>query len=360
MMFGTRGPGGSGPGGWRTALRKRSRIPTAAVIAIVGVVFAGLLVVPLFFGAALFFYNDDNQGECSEDDQPSASAQAGGIPKDYLKLYHKAGKKYGLSWNLLAGIGKVETDHGRSTMPGVLQGENYAGAGGPMQFLEDTWKEYAVDGNGDGKKDRHDPEDAIPTAARYLKSSGAPSRTQNAIFTYNHSMGYVHNVLGWAERYGKGGVKVVQADSAQCESGGASSETVAKAIAFAMAQRGKPYVFGASGPDAWDCSSLIQGAYASVGITIPRTTFAQWDAGKPISKGKERPGDLVFFNSGPGTAPDNPGHVGLVIKKGKMVVARCTACRPAITVEDYRKQGDWVGVRRPDVPKKKAQGALSG
>jgi cell wall-associated NlpC family hydrolase len=113
-----------------------------------------------------------------------------------------------------------------------------------------------------------------------------------------------------------------------------------------MAQRGKRYIFGANGPDAWDCSSLIQGAYRSVGLSIPRTTFEQWPFGVTVGKGSEQPGDLVFFNSGPNTAPGHPGHVGLVIGKGKMVVARCSACQPNIGVQSYNRP-DWVGVTRP-------------
>lgn len=70
-----------------------------------------------------------------------------------------------------------------------------------------------------------------------------------------------------------------------------------------MAPRGKPYVFGATGPDAWDCSSLVQAAYAAVGFAIPRTTFTQWPFGVRIPNNQAQPGDLVFFNAGPGPGP---------------------------------------------------------
>lgn len=83
-----------------------------------------------------------------------------------------------------------------------------------------------------------------------------------------------------------------------------------------------------------------------MGLSIPRTTFEQWPFGVKVGKGKEQPGDLVFFNSGPGTASDNPGHVGMVIGKGKMIVASCSTCTPNIGVKPY-KRADWVGVTRP-------------
>jgi cell wall-associated NlpC family hydrolase len=159
----------------------------------------------------------------------------------------------------------------------------------------------------------------------------------------------VNLVLDWAEKYVGGDFKVVQANGIDCADNDLpqnASELVQKIITFAMAQRGKPYVFGANGPDAWDCSSLIQAAYRSAGLAIPRTTFEQWPYGVKVGKGKELPGDLVFFNSGPGTSSNSPGHVGMVIGNGKMIVASCSSCVPAIGVKTY-KRPDWVGVTRP-------------
>ncbi|MES9537134.1 NlpC/P60 family protein [Actinomadura sp. NPDC000600] len=323
-------------------------------LCVAAVMFAALVSVPILFGTGQFLYGGGvGGGGCVDTaaagSQPAAAGDAKAVPADYLKLYQEAGKKYGIPWNVLAGVGKVETDHGRSTMPGVSSGENYAGAGGPMQFLEPTFKAFAVDGDKDGKKDRYDPADAIPTAAAYLKHNGAPDRMRTAIFQYNHSWDYVDLVLDWAKRYVGGEFKVVQANGINCEDNQLPanvSALVKTIIAFAMAQRGKPYVFGANGPDAYDCSSLIQAAYRQVGLNLPRTTFEQWPFGVKIPKGKEQPGDLVFFNSGPGTSPDNPGHVGMVIGGGKMIVASCSSCVPAIGVKTYKK-ANWVGVTRP-------------
>ncbi|HEX6467637.1 MAG TPA: NlpC/P60 family protein [Streptosporangiaceae bacterium] len=320
-----------------------------------GVLLVALLVMPVLFGAGQFLFGGGSNGGCTDTRgakaQPGEASDARSIPAAYLGLYKAAGSRYGMPWNVLAGIGKVETDHGQSKAPGVHSGENFAGAGGPMQFLAGTWRMFAVDGNSDGKKDRYDPADAIPSAAAYLKHNGAPDRMRTAIFMYNHSWGYVDAVLSWAKRYASGDFNVVEADGPVCADNaflnGISDAVVAKIISFAMAQRGKRYIFGAAGPDAWDCSSLVQAAYRQVGVDIPRTTFGQWPFGTRIPNGTEKPGDLVFFYSGPNSGPDHPGHVGLVIGGGKMVVARCSACQPNIGVQNYTVRGDLAGFTRP-------------
>jgi cell wall-associated NlpC family hydrolase len=275
-----------------------------------------------------------------------------GIPANYLALYRKAALDYGIPWEILAAVGSIESDHGRSKEPGIRSGENQAGAGGPMQFLAGTWKTYGVDGNHDGKRDRYEPADAIPAAANYLHHNGAPPKMRAALFAYNHSNAYVDDVLNRARNYRATPGTSTPSElrpPAECAGLGAvtaPNATIAKIIAFAMAQRGKPYVFGAAGPDAWDCSSLVQAAYAAAGLKIPRTTFAQWPFGVRVPNAQAQPGDLVFFNSGPGTSTTSPGHVGLVIGHGQMIAARCSTCHPAIGVETYHRP-DWLGTTRP-------------
>lgn len=134
--------------------------------------------------------------------QPSAAAQAQ-IPAGYLLLYQQAAGRYGLDWAILAGIGKVECDHGRDPDPACTHegAVNSAGAGGPMQFLASTWSAYGVDGDGDGRADRWDPADAIFGAARYLRASGAPADYEKAILAYNHAGWYVSEVEHWASVY---------------------------------------------------------------------------------------------------------------------------------------------------------------
>ncbi|UJV41158.1 MULTISPECIES: C40 family peptidase [unclassified Streptomyces] len=87
-----------------------------------------------------------------------------------------------------------------------------------------------------------------------------------------------------------------------------------KALAFARAQIGKPYVWGATGPGSYDCSGLTQAAWKAAGVDLPRTTYDQVEAGTTVPLADAKPGDLVFFY-------DNIGHVGLYIGNGMMIHA---------------------------------------
>lgn len=162
------------------------------------------------------------------------------IPPIVLNAYRTAEKIMatsapgcGISWNLLAGIGRIESGHANSgatdargtaltpilgpVLDGTLAGNEvivqsisagrvtYARALGPMQFLPGTWARYAADAVGDGKPDVQNVYDASLAAARYLCSGGLnlrdPSQVLTAILRYNNSMPYAQNVLGWAKAY---------------------------------------------------------------------------------------------------------------------------------------------------------------
>ncbi|MEV6235747.1 NlpC/P60 family protein [Lentzea sp. NPDC051838] len=71
--------------------------------------------------------------------------------------------------------------------------------------------------------------------------------------------------------------------------------TAGKALEYALAQRGDQYVFGANGPDAWDCSSLMQASYRTAGVQIPRTTYGQAGVGRPVSRSEVKAGDLIIY-----------------------------------------------------------------
>jgi membrane-bound lytic murein transglycosylase B len=169
------------------------------------------------------------------------------IPMIALNAYQNAERMMaasypscGISWNLLAGIGRIESMHanggatdasGEAARPiygpsldGSLPGNEvielsrsssrvtYARALGPMQFLPGTWSRYASDGNGDGKADVQNVFDASLAAARYLCSGGLNLRDQSQVMTailrYNNSMAYAQNVLGWAAAYATGVVPI--------------------------------------------------------------------------------------------------------------------------------------------------------
>ncbi len=234
-----------------------------------------------------------------------------GIPPEYLRLFQAAGAAYGIPWEVLAGIGKVECDDGQDPDPSCTQpgAVNYAGAGGPMQFLAETWAVYGVDANHDGSASRWDPPDAIYSAARYLKANGAPGELRGAIFAYNHSTAYVETVLRWAALYEQQSGQLVTPLA-----GGPAG----RAVAFALSQRGVPYVYGGEGPGGYDCSGLVQTTYRTAGIDLPRTAQEQYDAGPRLPAGAPlAPGDLVFF----GSSLSNVTHVGIVLAPGEMVDA---------------------------------------
>ncbi|MEN8653814.1 NlpC/P60 family protein [Streptomyces sp. 21So2-11] len=98
------------------------------------------------------------------------------------------------------------------------------------------------------------------------------------------------------------------------ESGGAYAAKAEKVLAFARAQIGKPYVWGAAGPSSYDCSGLTQGAWKAAGVDLPRTTWDQVEVGTRIATDDLKPGDLVFFY-------DDISHVGIYIGDGKMIHA---------------------------------------
>jgi len=181
---------------------------------------------------------------------PSAVVNSPGslrIPAVVLSAYRNAERMMasayptcGVSWNLLAGIGRIESLHANGgatdthgtavrpiygpTLDGTLPGNEiivqsrasdrvtYARAMGPMQFLPGTWSRYASDGDGDGKADVQNVYDASLAAARYLCSGGLnlrdPSQVMAAILRYNNSIAYARNVLGWAAAYATGVVPV--------------------------------------------------------------------------------------------------------------------------------------------------------
>ena len=128
------------------------------------------------------------------------------IPPRYLAWYRAAARTCpGLRWEVLAGIGTMESDNGRSRARGVHRGRNRKGAEGPMQFEPATFREYAVRADRSARLTPYDPKDAIFSAARMLCADGARGGTRKgvrgAIFAYNHAHWYVRDVLAIAGRY---------------------------------------------------------------------------------------------------------------------------------------------------------------
>ena len=143
----------------------------------------------------------------------ASRAAAADIPPAMLALYTRAAayaqtalRCPALDWALLAAIGKIETDHARSPLPGVTTGENEAAAGGPMQFLQPTFDAVTATHppppGGARPPSRYNPHDAVHTAAAYLCDSGLRDGDLDAaVYAYNHSRTYVQNVLNQAATY---------------------------------------------------------------------------------------------------------------------------------------------------------------
>ena len=363
-----------------TREQRAPRILVIGIIGLVGVVGLGLLAVPILIGTNAFFAASAG---CSGQQtgtagQPPGGARAKSIPASFLFWYKKVGQQYGVPWTILAGIGTVESDNGQTTLPGVKNSANAFGAAGPMQIgiggaAGDVWGGAAVhpasqvvngvatDEDGDGTASVYDPADAIAGAAKYLLEFQVQSNPAAAIFAYNHLQSYVESVLYYAGQYagGKFAVDSAQMPAANTAAGCAQTaggvpavqaptQAVATAISYAEQQLGKPYLWGGTGPDAFDCSGLVMMAYRAAGISIERTSQAQWASETRVPASQAQPGDLVFFAGADGTVTD-PGHVGLVLGNGKMIEAYATGF--PIRVASYLGRGaigftePWAGAK---------------
>jgi hypothetical protein len=121
-------------------------------------------------------------------------------------------------------------------------------------------------------------------------------------------------------------------------SAASGDDRAARAVAFALAQRGKPYQWGAHGPSAYDCSGLTWAAWQHAGVAIPRTAAGQL-AGLPRVRGRLRPGDLLVYRSqGP-----SGRHVAMVVDHGRMV----EALRADVPIRVTELRGGWLGAVRP-------------
>lgn len=126
--------------------------------------------------------------------------------------------------------------------------------------------------------------------------------------------------------------------------GDAGSAAAQSAVLYALAQIGKPYVWGGTGPGGYDCSGLCYAAYAAAGVTIPRTSQAQWfGIGQNVDVSQLVPGDLVFYNMGEQAGVPGPGHVVMYIGGGNVVEAAHTGTN----ISQHPMYGGSVGARRP-------------
>jgi peptidoglycan DL-endopeptidase CwlO len=267
------------------------------------------------------------------------------IPAQFIPIYKAAQEKYGVPWNLLAAHHRVETRF--STISPMV---SPVGAIGHYQFMPCTWVGwghpscgglgkgnipnsqltnpgviakyggYGVDANGDGKADPFDIEDAIFSAANYLKGNGAAEgRLRDAVFTYNHASWYVEEVLGFANQYVKGYVEV---------KGGGGGNSGVEVVDVGMKWIGNSvYVFGGGRNQSdiargrFDCSSFVHWAFKQAGVELGPLGSVSTETlkylGQPVSPSQMKPGDLVFFDT-----YKTDGHVGIYVGNGKFIGAQ--------------------------------------
>ncbi|MFV2198872.1 C40 family peptidase [Nocardiopsis sp. LOL_012] len=300
-----------------------------------------------------------------------------GIPATLLDAYRQAAAHTtehaphctGMTWAVLAGIGKVESGHaagstvaadGTTTPPIIGPTLDGSGAGGnttahtdtddgtwdgddeldaavgPMQFIPATWATAGVDGNADGRADPHNAYDAALSAALYLCGTGTtdlsdPHDLDDALWRYNRSHTYAGDVTAWIDTY----TQMSAPPPARTDGQG-------DIVTAAQDWLGTPYLYGGAcndpATDRCDCSSLARYAYRhATGIELPRTTYDQvllpdtdtrFVRIPPNRRQDLRPGDMLFFGT---HAPEGIGHVGLYIDDDRMIEAPRTGLNVRIT-----------------------------
>jgi cell wall-associated NlpC family hydrolase len=232
-----------------------------------------------------------------------------------------------------------------------------AGAEGFAQFMPATWSIYGIDPtHAHSSPDIWDPVDAIPSAASYdcalaRDTKSVPGNaTSNMLAAYNAGPYAVISADGippisQTENYVTSIDRLAQSFAAATPV--TYSAQAAGAIYFAQARLGTPYLWGGEGLPSqnyeFDCSGLVQAAYASVGIKLPRVAADQWYAGPHPSASELEPGDLVFFSTSPTDAADIH-HVGIYVGGGMMIDAPHTGA--SIRYDSIASEGDYFGATR--------------
>jgi cell wall-associated NlpC family hydrolase len=222
----------------------------------------------------------------------AASSLLADIPTDQLDVMKQESLRTGIPWQVFAAIAKVESDFGRN------MATSEAGAIGYGQFLPETWAQYGEAG------DPYDFRDVVPAIGRLLLANGALADLPRAIYGYNHSWAYVDKVLAYAAAYG-----YVHPDSIP-----------SRAVGLARSRIGAPYIWGGTGPNAFDCSGLMVWVYSQLGLHVPRTAQQQFEWAIPIEPAQLQPGDLAFYEN-TYASPDRITHVGIYVGNGTVFMA---------------------------------------
>ncbi|WP_326681034.1 C40 family peptidase [Streptomyces sp. NBC_01237] len=285
------------------------------------------------------------------------------VPAEYRQLIEDAGHECPeVSPNLLAAVLTQESGFNPKAQSGK-------GAQGIAQFVPATWEAHGIDGNGDGKRDVWDPEDAIPSSAKYLctvagEVDGVPGdKQENMLAAYNAGSSNVRKYGGVPPGFEETQNYVKNITTlANRKTGGATTNANqgATAVNTAAEKIGTPYSWGGGNANGastgiccspngssgksivgFDCSGLTLYAYAKAGISLPRTAAQQYAASEPVEPGKARPGDLVFY----GSSAASIHHVGIYVGGGWII----NAPRPGAKVRYDRldMMSDLYSLARP-------------
>ena len=265
----------------------------------------------------------------SEDTAVQQTLVTGTVPTAYVALIEQAGTTCSiLSAPLLAAQFYQESGFNPNAVSDT-------GAEGITQFEPGTWTTWASPSDGDGKENPFNPADEIPAAARYdcalaQQTSKVPGdAVGNMLAAYNAGPGAVLSADGIPDitqtrDYVKNIEALEQAFAAPTTTTISASSVAVQAIKFAYTRLGTPYLYGGTGTAAengeFDCSGLTQAAYASAGVTLPRTAAEQWYTGVHIPENQLEPGDLVFFATNVND-PSTIEHVGIYVGDGTMIDA---------------------------------------
>lgn len=282
-----------------------------------------LLVVPALTMSLMFA--SGGGGKDGEDEKKADGTVPVNVPAEYQADVSRAGK---ICPEISAAVIAVQIGKESSWQP---QAKSQAGALGLAQFLPDTWKTEGKDGDGDGAADPMNAHDAIYSQGHFMCSLAAQMKKLRdagkvkgevvnlALAAYNAGPGAVEEYGGIpplteTQNY----VQQITQKVAQAKSGGSGGSSGgdgsrgSKILATARSKLGKPYVWGAASDDVgYDCSGLVQVAYAAAGIELAHSSATQCTAGSRVSQDQAQPGDLVCWD----------GHVALYAGNNTIVEA---------------------------------------
>jgi len=286
-------------------------IPVAALLVLIG----SAVCIALAFGGT------QSCGGGSE-----ATGTLKGVPAKLVPIFQQAAVKYRLGPKgpaMLASINFNETSFGTN-----MNNTTGSGAEGWMMFMPETWATYGVDANGDGVKDPFNPEDAIFTAARYLRASGAPGNWHDAVFAYNHAEWYVERVFGDAQRFQGDGSELVSSGGEECSaapSGPAVERMIVEANRLSALRPHTEYVWGGSHGESptppngpFDCSSAVSHLLQVGGFhnpTMDTVALSSWGEPGPgrwvtIHVKPYEPEAHTFIEFMPGVTPPGKRYWG--------------------------------------------------